>query len=141
MERWIVFAIFSMIFAGITSVLAKFGMKGLSSDTALAVRTAVVFGLVVLNAFIFRDVMKELKSSPTSNILFLTLSALTTTLSWIFYYKAMKEGQVSVVASIDKASIVVTIILSFLILQEPITPKLLIGGSLILSGMLVLIIK
>jgi bacterial/archaeal transporter family protein len=141
MERWIWFAIISMIFAGFTSVIAKFGMKGLSSDTALAIRTSVVFTIVLLNAFVFRNAYAELRQAPTQNILFLAISGITTSLSWIFYYRAMKEGQVSYVASIDKASIVVTLLLSFLILKEPITGRLLLGASFIITGMFVLIWK
>jgi transporter family protein len=62
-------------------------------------------------------------------------------LSWVFYYRAIKDGQVSIVAGIDKASVVITILLSLLILKEPLTPKLLIGASLIVIGTIVLIWK
>lgn len=141
MERWIVFAIISMVFAGFTSVIAKFGMKDLSSDTALAIRTSVVFMIVIANAFIFRNAYQELQQSAAKNILILALSGITTSLSWIFYYKAMKEGQVSYVVSIDKASIVVSLILSFLILREPLTLKVLFGAGFIVTGMLILIWK
>src|SRR4051812_864414 len=120
MEKWIIYAIVSMIFAGFTSVIAKFGMKDLSSDTALAIRTSVVFTIIVANAFIFKNAFQELQQSAPKNLLFLAISGITTSLSWIFYYRAMKEGQVSYVASIDKASIVVTLLLSFIILKEPI---------------------
>ncbi len=141
MENWKLYAVISMLFAGLTSVIAKFGMKNLSSDVALAVRTAVVFGLVTANALLLNDAVGELRTAPKSNLIFLALSGLTTSLSWIFYYRAMKEGQVSYVASIDKASIVVTLLLSFLILKEPVSGKILLGGGLILAGMLVLVWK
>ncbi len=141
MEKWIIFAVISMIFAGFTSVLAKFGMKNLSSDTALAVRTAIVFTIISANAFIFTNAYRELHQSAGRNLLLLALSGITTSLSWIFYYKAMKEGPVSYVASIDKASIVVTLLLSVLILKEPITAKLLLGAGFILIGMFILIWK
>ena len=141
MERWILYAIISMLFAGLTSVIAKFGMKGISSDTALSIRTTVVFSIVIANAFILRNAYSELKQAPLQNILFLAISGITTSLSWIFYYRAMKEGQVSYVASIDKASIVVTLLLSFIILKEPITPRLLLGACFILIGMFILIWK
>ena len=141
MESWIIYAIISMLFAGITSVVAKSGMKDLSSDTALAIRTSVVFLIIITNAFLFRNAYSELKLSAGKNLGFLVISGITTSLSWIFYYRAMKEGPVSYVASIDKASIVVTILLSFLLLKEPITPKLLGGAFLILTGMIVLIWK
>lgn len=141
MEKWILYAIISMLFAGLTSVIAKFGMKDLSSDTALAVRTAVVFSIVIANAFLFRNAFVELQQTSSKNLMFLSISGITTSLSWIFYYRAMKEGQVSYVASIDKASIVVTLILSFIILKEPITAKLLAGAAFILTGMIILIWK
>lgn len=107
MERWIIYAIISMLFAGLTSVIAKFGMKDLSSDTALAIRTSIVFTIVIANAFILKNAYSELQTAPAKNLIFLAISGITTSFSWIFYYRAMKEGQVSYVASIDKASIVV----------------------------------
>ena len=73
--------------------------------------------------------------------LLLVVSGITTTLSWIFYYRAMKDGLVSYVAAIDKASIVITLILSFILLKEPATPKVLVGGGLIFIGMIVLVWK
>lgn len=141
MEKWIIYAIISMVFAGLTSVIAKFGMKDLSSDTALAIRTFVVFTIVVANAFLFRNAFAELQQASKSNLIFLSISGLTTSLSWIFYYRAMKIGQVSYVASIDKASIVVTLLLSFLLLKEPVTAKVLAGAGFILIGMIILIWK
>jgi bacterial/archaeal transporter family protein len=141
MEKWVIYAIISMVFAGITSVVAKFGMKDLSSDTALAIRTAVVFTIVVVNAFVFRNALVELQQSPAKNLIFLTISGITTSVSWIFYYRAMKIGPVSYIASIDKASIVVTLLLSFILLKEPITAKILAGAIFILIGMIILIWK
>lgn len=130
-----------MLFAGVTSVIAKFGIKDLSSDTALAVRTSVVFSIVIANALLFRNAITELQQAPAKNLMFLIISGVTTSLSWIFYYRAMKEGSVSYVASIDKASIVVTLLLSFIILKEPMTGKLLAGAAFILTGMIILIWK
>jgi transporter family protein len=141
MEKWILYAVISMIFAGITSVLTKYGMKNLSSDNALAIRTTVVFSIIIANAFLFRNAFTELQQTSTRNLFFLALSGITTSLSWIFYYRAMKEGQVAYVASIDKASIVVTLLLSFIILKEPITAKVLLGAGFILTGMVILIWK
>lgn len=141
MEKWKVYAVISMLFAGLTSVIAKFGMKNLSSDVALSIRTFIVFAIVSANAVLFTNAWQQIKVAPKSNILYLAISGITTSLSWIFYYRAMKEGQVSYVASIDKASIVVTLILSFLFLNEAITPKVLIGASFILVGMIILIWK
>jgi bacterial/archaeal transporter family protein len=141
MEKWILYALISMLFAGLTSVVAKFGMTNLSSDTALAIRTLVVLSIVLANAFLFRNAFGELKQAPLSNYLFLSISGITTAVSWIFYYRAMKLGPVSYIASIDKASILVTLLLSFLLLKEPLTAKLVTGASFILIGMLLLVWK
>ncbi len=140
MQNWTLYALISMLFAGITSVIAKFGLKDLPSDVGLAIRTLFVTVFVLANAFIFNEVKMWQQATPKA-ILFLAISALTTSLSWIFYYKAIKIGDVSYVASIDKASIVITLLLSFWVLKEPVTPKILLGGSLILAGMLVLVWK
>ena len=141
MEKWIIYALISMAFAGLTSVVAKFGMKDMSSDSALAVRTAVVFAFVIGNAFLFKNAFNEIKKAAPRDLLLLAFSGLCTTISWVYYYRAMKEGPVSYVASIDKASIVVTLVLSFVILREPATGRVLVGAGLILIGMLVLIWK
>ena len=81
---------------------------------------------------------REIKQTSLNNILFLSLSGITAALSWIFYYRAVKEGQVSIVSYIDKASILITLLLSFLILKEPFTLKVLLGGSFILVGLIIL---
>lgn len=140
MEKWIIYAILSMLFAGLTSVVAKFGLKEVSADVGLALRTTVVFIFVLMNALLFQNI-KELQSITKKSMVFLFISGITTSLSWIFYYRAIKTGAVSYVASIDKASIVITLLLSFTLLREPVTPKIIIGATLILAGMFVLIYK
>jgi transporter family protein len=140
MKQWIFYAIVSMVFAGLTSVIAKFGMKNVSGDAALAIRTTMVFGLVWINVMVSGR-FREISLLTKSDVAFLCFSGLTTTLSWIFYYRAIKAGEVSVVASIDKASVVITILLSLLLLREPLTPKLALGASLIVIGTFVLIWK
>ncbi len=140
MEKWMVYALLSMFFAGITSVLAKIGLKEVSADIGLAVRTAFVFSFIAINAVVFQNV-NEFRLLSKNSILFLALSAFTTALSWIFYYRAMKVGEVSYVASIDKGSIVITLLLSFIFLREPMSLKLILGASLILLGLIVLVVK
>ena len=129
-----------MLFAGFTSVIAKFGMKNVSGDAALAIRTSMVFILIWLNVFVFNR-YTQLSALTKKDILFLCISGITTTLSWIFYYRAMKEGNVSIVATIDKASIIITLLLSFLILKEPFTWQIAIAGTLITIGLVILIYK
>ena len=129
-----------MFFAGLTSVIAKMGLKNVSSDTGLAVRTIVVFVLVWINAIAFQSI-KDFKNLTKSDVLFLAISGVTTSLSWIFYYKAIKIGNVSQVALIDKASILITLALSFLILNEQFTWKVGLGATFILAGLLILTFK
>lgn len=126
-----------MLFAGLTSVIAKFGLKNISGDLGVAIRTLPVLIFVWLNVLLFGH-LKQLPSLTRNDIYFLCISGLTTALSWIFYYRAIKIGDVSVVASIDKASLVITILLSLWLFKEPLTPKLLIGGGLIVVGTVVL---
>ena len=83
----------------------------------------------------------EIKSIPGHTWLFLILSGAATGLSWLFYFKALQEGDVSRVAPIDKLSVVITICLSFLLLKEPASPKVIAGGLLITAGSIVMLIK
>lgn len=137
MEKWVSYAIISMLFAGLTSVIAKFGLKNVSGDTGLAVRTIVVFILIWANALFFQDV-RQFRNLDKSAITFLAISGVTTTLSWIFYYRAIKVGPVSQVALIDKGSIVIALLLSVWILKEPLSIKTVAGAVLIVAGLLVI---
>ena len=140
MAQWTIDALLSMFFAGITAILAKYGMQSVHADLALAVRTAVVFGAVLLlNSVNGR--WNGISSLTGRDLLFLLASGLATTLSWIFYYRAMKEGPVSSVAVIDKASIVVTIVFAYFLFKEPVTMRTLAGAGLIVAGLFVLIGK
>lgn len=140
MPLWLVYALLATLFAGLTSVLAKFGISKINSDLGLAIRTAVVFILVTLNMFAWKA-SRDFSELNKKTILFLVLSGITTTLSWIYYYRAMKLGSVSYVAAIDKGSIILTLLLSFWLLKEPMSPKLIIGAGFILVGMIILIWK
>jgi transporter family protein len=140
MPTWIFYSLLSMFFAAVTAVIAKFGMQNVSGDLALAIRTTMIFVLVWINVFAFKHSTQLLNLSG-KDILFLCISGVATTLSWIFYYRAIKIGDVSVVASIDKASLVLTIILAFFFLKEPLTPKILLGAGLITAGTLILVFK
>lgn len=132
-------ALVSMLFAGFTSVIAKAGLKNVSGDTGLLVRTVFVTGFVLLNAVLMKS-HREFSALTRMDVVFLGLSGLTTSLSWIFYYKAIKAGQVHEVALIDKASIVVSIALSVLFLKEVLTWKTLAGAALIIGGLAVMLL-
>jgi transporter family protein len=140
MKNWMIFALISMCFAGLTSVIAKMGLKNVSSDTGLAVRTISVVLVVAINAFFFQSA-RDFKNLSTNDILILSVSGITAGLSWIFYFRAVKLGDVSQVALIDKGSIVITVLLSLLILNEKFTWQIAVGGILIIAGLLVLTLK
>jgi len=137
MDRWIIYAFGSMAFAGFTSVIAKLGLTGISGDLGLAIRTCFVFVFILLFAAIVVPA-QEVLSLSRRNVLWLAASAVTTAASWIFYYKAIKLGNVSTVALIDKGSVVIALLLSFWVLREAITTPKLIGGALIVTGLLVI---
>lgn len=137
MKQYQIYALISMVFAGLTSVIAKAGLRNVSSDTGLAIRTSFVFLFIWLNMVIFNQI-KDFTNLTKKDVLFLGVSAATTTLSWIFYYKAIKIGNVSEVALIDKGSILITLFLSFLLLQEQITWKISVGAILILGGLFII---
>ncbi len=141
MERWKLYAFASAIFAGLTSVVAKAGLKTLGADVGLAVRTVFVFAFIMLNTFLWTgagQATASLQAGGWRPIGLLALSALTTTLSWICYYRAMHEGTVTFVSLVDKGSIIVTLVLSVLLLGEPLTWRIAAGATLIVGGLLVL---
>ncbi|MBO9638026.1 MAG: EamA family transporter [Siphonobacter aquaeclarae] len=140
MKSWIAYSLLSMLFAGMTAVVAKAGLKDISSDAAVLIRTVLVLGIVFVQYLAFHR-LEELSQVPGRALAWLGVSALTTALSWIFYYRAVQAGPVSQVALIDKASILVTLALAVLFLKEPLTPKMWLGGGLMLIGLLILIWK
>ncbi len=126
-----------MLFAGFTSVIAKRGLTGISGELGLTIRTLFV-GLLI---FVFSAIAvsaSEWSSVRPRNLWWLGLSGVTTSLSWIFYYKALKIGDVATVALIDKGSVVVAMLLAWILLREKITWNMVIGAALILSGLLVI---
>ncbi|HMM01564.1 MAG: EamA family transporter [Dysgonomonas sp.] len=135
---WKYYALLSAIFAALTAILAKVGVKDINGNLATAVRTSVVLFLAWGIVF-FSGHLKDVKELSKVNLVFLILSGLATGLSWIFYFKALETGDVSKVAPIDKLSIVFVMILAFIFLKEPIDIKTIAGGTLILAGTIVLI--
>ncbi|MEO6034502.1 MAG: EamA family transporter [Verrucomicrobiota bacterium] len=140
MENWKLLAFLSALFAGLTSVLAKAGLREIAPDLGLTVRTAMVFVFIWINALAGHR-LGELSQLTRRSWLLLLLSGVTTSLSWIFYYRAMKVGTVSFVSIADKGSILVTLALSFLILKEPMTWNVLVGATLVTAGLIVLTMR
>ena len=136
---WAVYALLSAVFAALTSILAKIGIDHVNSNLATAIRTVVVLVLAWGMVFL-TGAQAGIRDISRRSLLFLVLSGLATGLSWLCYYKAMQIGEVSKVALIDKFSVVLTLILAFVILKEPLTPKAIVGGVLISLGTFVMIL-
>ncbi|GHU78368.1 membrane protein [Spirochaetia bacterium] len=135
---WAIYALFSAVFAALTSILAKIGIENVNSTLATAIRTVVVLLLAWGMVFISGK-QHDIVNLTHRNLLFLTLSGLATGLSWLCYYKALQMGEASKVIPIDKSSVVIGMILAFVVLKETLTIKAVIGGSLIAIGTFVLI--
>ena len=136
---WLLFAILSAVFAALTSILAKIGIDGVDSNLATAIRTTVVLLMSWMLVFITNTFGTVTEISKKSWI-FLILSGLATGVSWLCYYKALQMGHVSKVVPIDKLSVVITLVLSFVFLHEQFTAKSLIGCVLIGAGTLVMVL-
>src|ERR1700685_2149702 len=118
--NWVVWAVLSAVFAGITAVLAKGGVEDVNSNLATALRTTVVLFLTWAIAFAFAPA-GALVWPARRTLVFLVLSGIATGLSSLCYFRALQLGEASRVPPIDKLSVVFVIVLSFLFLREPLT--------------------
>jgi len=135
---WALYALFSALFAALTSILGKIGVENVNSNLATAIRTVVVLVLAWVIVFATKAQVTITEISRRSFI-FLVLSGIATGLSWLCYYRALQMGPASRVIPIDKSSVVFGMILAFVVLREALTVKAIIGGSLIAIGTFVLI--
>lgn len=138
--RWLFYAVLSAVFASLTSILGKVGISGVESNLGTAIRTIVVLIMAWIIVFVSKK-QTEIKKIDKRSWLFLCLSGITTGTSWLCYYKALQQGQASIVAPIDKLSIVASVIFSYFILKEKLTRKSLLGLIIIVIGTLLLLIK
>ena len=134
---WLLFACLSAVFASLTSILGKIGIDGVESNLGTLIRTIVVLFMSWIVVFATGKT-KNVGEISKRDFLFIVFSGIATGVSWLCYYKALKDGVVSVVVSVDKLSILVTIAFSFFALKEKLTVKALIGLVLILAGTLAL---
>lgn len=137
---WWIFAILSAIFAALTAIFAKLGVSDMNSNLATAIRTVIVLVMIWLIVWV-RGEWRGMHSISRLNILFLVLSGIATGLSWIFYFKALQSGPVSLVSAVDKLSLALTIILAVLFLGETLSWRTALGALFIISGTLILIAK
>ena len=124
--RWMFYAILSSVFAALTSILAKLGITGVESNLGTALRTGVVLLMAWIIVFL-KGKQKQVRGIDRKELFYISLSGLATGGSWLCYYYAIQNGIVSVVVPIDKMSILVTVLFSFLVFHEKLNRKALIG--------------
>lgn len=132
-KSWFVYALLSAVFAALTSVLGKIGIEGVESNLGTAIRTGVVLVMAWLVVFLGGK-KQTLKDIPKKELGFIFLSGLATGGSWLCYYKALKDGPASVVVSIDKLSILVSIAFSAIVFKERLSKKAALGLALSVGG-------
>ena len=140
MPQWLLYALLSAFFAALTAIFAKLGLKDVNADLATAIRTAIIL-FITWGIVLFKGTAGQVNGLSKNNWVFLALSAFATGASWLFYYRALQVGKASEVSIVDKGSIIFTVLLAFVFLKEPLTAKLLVAVTLIVSGMLVLVWK
>jgi bacterial/archaeal transporter family protein len=136
---WWIYALLSAFFASLTAIFAKIGITHVNSNLATAIRTIVIL-FVAWGIVLAKGEAKGLTSLSRHNLLFIVISGIATGLSWLFYFKALQVGKVSQVAPVDKLSVALTLLLSFIFLGEVLTLKMAIGALLIIAGTIVLIV-
>ena len=130
----------SALFAALTAIFSKIGVRDVNSNLATAIRTTVIL-LLTWGIVTAGGRMNEIKEVNRHAWCFLLLSGVATGLSWLFYFKALQTGDVSRVAPVDKLSVVITLILAFVLLKEPASPKVIVGALLITAGCVVMLWK
>ena len=136
---WFLFAILSAVFAALTSILAKIGIEGVNSNLATALRTIVVL-LMAWGMVFVTNTQGGITDISRKSWLFLILSGLATGASWLCYYRALQIGDASKVVPVDKLSVVITLVLAYLFLQESFTVKSVAGAALITAGTLLMVL-
>lgn len=137
MNSWVIYALGSAFFAGLTAILGKVGVQGINSNLATFIRTIVI--LIVTAAIIsFRSEWERIEGASTRTFVFLILSGVATGLSWLCYYRALQLGPASKVAPVDKLSVAFVIVLAIVFLGEKLTLQTALGACLVVAGSLVL---
>ena len=138
-NKWMFYAILSAVFASLTSILGKIGISGIESNLGTAIRTIVVLIMAWIVVFVTKK-QGDIKNIDKKSWVFIGLSGITTGLSWLCYYKALQDGEASVVVPIDKFSILVTVAFSYVFLKEKLNKKSFIGLIMIVIGTLILLV-
>lgn len=138
-KKWLVYALLSAVFASLTSILGKIGISGINSNLGTAIRTIVVLIMAWIVVFATGK-QHTVKQTDRKELGFICLSGIATGASWLCYYKALQDGLASVVVPIDKLSILITILFSWLVFREKLSKKALLGLILIIAGTLLMLL-
>ena len=130
---WFLYAVGSAVFASLTAILGKIGIAGVESNLGTAIRTSVVLVMAWLMVFVTGK-QKEIRGISRKELLFIGLSGLATGASWLCYYHALQEGPASVVAPVDKLSVLVTVAFSYFVFGEKLSRRAAVGLVLLTAG-------
>lgn len=138
-NSWLIYAVLSAVFASLTAILGKIGIEGLDSNLGTAIRTTVVLVMAWMMVGVTGK-YHQIGKTDRNELRFILLSGLATGASWLCYYRALQEGPASIVVPIDKLSILVTIVFSWLVFHEKLSKKAVCGLACIIAGTLLLVI-
>ena len=138
-KSWLIYAVLSAVFAALTSILGKVGIENVESNLGTAIRTCVVLVMAWLMVFVTGKT-GEVRKIPRKDLLFICLSGFATGGAWLCYYKALQDGPASVVVPVDKLSILITILFSYIVFKEKLSKKSLFGLLLIVVGTICMVI-
>lgn len=137
-NKWLLYAILTGIFTSTTTILGKIGIKDINPNIALFVRTIVVY-IILLIINIIKKNLKSIRKINKKDFICILLTGVTTSISWIFYYKALKIGNVSGVFTIEKSSLLFSVLLSTIFLEDKLYKKTIIGLIIIVIGIILLL--
>lgn len=136
---WMLYAVGSAFFASLTAILGKIGISGVESNLGTAIRTVVVLVMAWIMVLVTGK-QKEVRKIPGKELAFICLSGIATGASWLCYYRALQEGPASVVAPIDKLSVLVTVVFSWLVFGEKLSRKAAAGLVLLTAGTVAMVV-
>ena len=132
-NKWILYAFLTAVFTSTTTVISKIGIKSTNTSLTTLLRTIIVLILLTIIT-LFKNKFKDIRKLNKKNFLFIILSGISTSLSWLFYFASLSLGEASVVFPIEKLSLVVSILASTIFLKEKLNKKQILGIIIIVIG-------
>ncbi len=139
-NNWLIYAFLTAIFTSLATILGKIGIENTNPNFATMLRTIVIL-IIIWVVILIKKEYKDKKKITKKNMIFIALSGISTAISWLFYFKALKEGEASVVFPIEKLSAAVAILISIMFLKEKLNKKGVIGFIMIIIGTMLLIFE